>query len=75
MLFHKGMGNNTVGDPRCLPDMEVCRTRYVVESDVSQCLVENPDACEFAIRFGSGVVCRHQARRRFEKPDFPNPLE
>ena len=63
------MTHNTVSDQRRLPDAEVCRTRYVVPSAVSQCLVENPDACQYAIRFGSGVICRHPARRSFEKPD------
>ena len=63
------LSNNTVTNQSRLPDTEICRTRYVVQSDLSQCLVENPDACEFAIRFGSDVICRHPDRRSFEKTD------
>jgi hypothetical protein len=43
----------------------------VVQSDLLQCLVENPEACEFAIRFSSGVICRHPDRRSFEKTEKP----
>jgi hypothetical protein len=31
--------------------------------------VENPDACEYAVRFGFGVFCCHPDRRSFEKTD------
>ena len=36
--------------------------------ELSKCLVENPDACEFAVRIGSEVYCYHPHRFRFEKP-------
>jgi CheY-like chemotaxis protein len=61
--------DDTVSSQRRLPDPGICRTTYVVQSDLLQCLVENPNACEFAIRFSSGVICRHPDRRRFEKAD------
>jgi hypothetical protein len=73
--FSRLMSNNTVTNQSHLPDTEICRTRYVVQSDLSQCLVENSDACGFAIRFGSGVICRHPQRRSFEKTDPPLPLQ
>jgi hypothetical protein len=34
--------------------------------DLSKCLVENPNGCEFAVRFGSGVYCHHHDRRMVE---------
>jgi hypothetical protein len=67
--FSRSVTNDTVSDQKRLPDLEICRTAYVAQSDVSQCLVDNPDACQFAIRYGSGVICRHYARRRLEKSD------
>src|SRR5208283_182384 len=54
IAFPRSMTHNTVSNQRSLPDTEICRTTYIAPADVSQCLVENPDACEFAIRFGSG---------------------
>ena len=73
--FSRGVTNDTATDQKRLPDSEICRTAYVAQSDVSQCLVDNPDACQFAIRYGSGVICRHYARRRFERsgPLAPPP--
>jgi len=35
----------------------------------SDFLVENPDACEYAVRFDFGVFCCHPDRRSFEKTD------
>jgi len=67
----RSMTNNTVSGHKCLPDTEICRTGYVMQSDLSQCLVESPDTCPYATRFGSGVICRHPDRRRFEKTDSP----
>jgi hypothetical protein len=62
------MADNTVRDQKGFADLEKCRTRYLGQSlDFSDCLVENPDRCEYALRFGSGVLCRHPDRRSFEK--------
>jgi hypothetical protein len=70
MLFLGGMTDNTVGNQRPLADPEKCRTRYLGQSlDFSDCLVETPDGCKYALRFGSGVLCRHPNRRSFEKID------
>jgi hypothetical protein len=60
----------TVSNQRRLPDPKICRTRYLGQSlDLSKCLMENPDLCEYAVRFDSGVCCRHPDRRSFEKTD------
>ena len=53
-----------------LPDPERCLTRHLGHSpDFSDCLVHNPYACEYAVRFGSGVFCSHPERRSFEAAD------
>ena len=66
------MTDDTVSKQRHLPDPEICRTRYLGETlDFSDCLVENPEACEYALRFGSGILCRHPDRRSFEKAGKP----
>jgi len=66
----RSMIDNTVSNQRRLPDPEKCRTRYLGQTFCfSDCLVENPDACECAVRFGFGVFCRHPDRRSFEKTD------
>jgi hypothetical protein len=69
--FSGSMTNDAVSNQRRRPDTEICRTTYVAQSDLLQCLVEDPDACEFAIRFDSGVICRHPDRRDFENPRNP----
>jgi hypothetical protein len=64
------MNTNTVSNLRRLPDPEVCRIRCLEQvPDLSKCLVEDPDGCEFAVRFGSGdaVLCVHPDRLGFEK--------
>ena len=66
------MTNDTVRNQRRVPDPEKCRTRYLWPPlDFSECLVKNPDGCEYAVHFGSGVICRHPDRRSFEKTDRP----
>jgi len=50
-----------------LPDPERCLTRHLGETlDFSDCLVKNPDDCEYGVRYRSGVFCRHPDRRSFE---------
>ena len=61
---------DTVSKQRSLPDPEICRTRYRGESlDISYCLVENPEGCEYAVCFGSSVFCSQPDRHNFEKKD------
>jgi hypothetical protein len=71
VCYTQRMTNDTVSIQRRLPDTEKCQTSYVAHSELSQCLVENPDACQYATRFGSGVICRHPQRRSFENPQDP----
>ena len=71
-LFGERMTDKAISNQRRLPDSEICRTRYLGETlDFSDCLVENPEACEYALRFGSGILCRHPDRRSFEKAGKP----
>ena len=70
----RSMNNNTVSNLRRLPDPEICRIRSLAQfPDLSKCLVEDPDGCEFAVRFGSGdaVLCGHPDRRSFERKGLP----
>ena len=62
----------TVSNQRRLPNPKLCRTRYLERSpDLLECRVENPDACKYAVRVSSGVICRHPDRRSFEKTGLP----
>ncbi len=62
------MTDEIANNPRYLPDPEICRTRYLGQAlDLSECLVTNPDSCEFGARCDGSVVCRHPDGRRFEK--------
>ena len=66
------MTDHTVSNQRRLPDPERCRTGYLGHTLVfSDCLVNNPEACEYAVRFGCCVYCRHPDRRSFEKKGLP----
>jgi len=57
---------------RHLPDPEICRTRYLGGTlPFSDCLVENPEGCEYARRFRYCVSCTHPDRRKFEAPRKP----
>ncbi len=64
------MNNDTISKQTCLPDPEICRTTSVEQfSESSNCLVEKPDSCGFAVCLGSGVYCYHPDRFSFEKPE------
>jgi hypothetical protein len=61
------MTNETASNQRRLPDPEICRTRCLGPTlYISECLVQDPYSCEFAVRFGSANFCRHPDRRSFE---------
>jgi len=54
-----------------LPDPKICQTKYLGQAlDFSKCLVENPEACKYAVGFSGGVICDHPHRRWFEKPEL-----
>jgi hypothetical protein len=73
MLLLWNMIVDTDSNRKRLPDPKKCRTRYLGPSlPFSDCLVENLNGCEYGVRFGFGVICRHPDRRSFEKTD---PLE
>jgi hypothetical protein len=64
----RSMTGDTVSNQRRLPDPEICRTRYLGQPlDFSKCLVKDPNGCEYAVRYGSGIYCHHADRRSFEK--------
>ena len=66
------MADDAVGKQRQLPDPDICCTKHLGPGlDLSICLVDNPDACQYAVRFGSTVLCRHPDRRSFEKLGKP----
>ena len=70
--INRSMTDDTVSNQRRLPDPKICRTAYLGQSlDFSDCLVENPEACKYALRFGSGILCRHPDQRSFEKVRKP----
>jgi hypothetical protein len=54
------MTDDTLSNRRRVPDREICRTRKVGGYlDFTYCLVETPNACEHAVRFGDDVLCRY----------------
>jgi hypothetical protein len=62
------MTDETVSNQRPVPDPKKCRTMYLGQTlAFSSCLAENPNGCEYALRFASCVFCCHPERRRFEK--------
>jgi hypothetical protein len=65
------MNNNTISNQRCLPDPEICQTRFLGQPfDFCKCLVENPEACEHAVvGYNPSVICWHPDRRSFEKTE------
>jgi len=66
------MIDNTASEQRRLPDPRICRTRYLGKSlGFTDCLVDNPDGCEYALRLASGVICRHPDRREFDETHPP----
>ena len=71
LFIFKMTTDNTASSQRPLPDPEKCRTRYLGKLlGLTECLVENPDSCEFAVRFSSGVSCFHPERRSFDRADL-----
>jgi hypothetical protein len=66
------MIETAVSTERRLPDPALCRTRYLGQDlPFSDCLVENPDSCKYALRFPHCVSCSHPDRRKFEPPRKP----
>jgi hypothetical protein len=66
------MTDATVSSQKRLPDPEICRTMRVDQFlELSRCQVEDPDACEYGVRFGFSVYCYHPDRFKFEKTDSP----
>ena len=66
------MTDETVNNQRRLPDPEICRTRYERQSFGStDCLVESPGGCEYAVRSVSGFHCYHPDRHSFAKTGKP----
>jgi hypothetical protein len=66
------MTDDTVSNQRRFPDPEKCRTRYLGKSlGFTKCLMENSDACPYAVRFASGVSCYHPDRRSFDRTGLP----
>ncbi len=64
------MTDDKVSNQRHLQDPERCLTRHLGETlDFSDCLVKGPYACEYSVRYTSGVYCRHPDRRSFEATD------
>jgi hypothetical protein len=64
----KNSDDNTVRNQRRLPDPEICRTRSERQTFGStDCLVENPSGCEYAVRSVSGFHCYHPDRHCFAK--------
>ena len=62
------MTDNTVSNQQRFPDPEKCRTMHLGQTlGFSSCLTENPDGCEYTLRFATCVFCRHPDRRSFEK--------
>ena len=47
-----------------LPDSENCRAKQLTSLDYElvDCLVKHP-LCNFALHFGSGLLCRHPQRK------------
>lgn len=64
----KAMTDDNFSNQRRLPERGRCETMYLEQfPDLSKCLVEDSDVCEFAVRFRSGVYCYHPDRFSFEK--------
>jgi hypothetical protein len=74
-VIARSMMGGTVSNRKRLPDPETCRTIHLEQfPELSKCLVEDPDACKYAVRIGSGVYCYNPHRFRFEKTLEP-PLK
>lgn len=45
------------------PDMAICKAENIGLRGYADCLVEpHPYTCEYAVPFGSGILCRHPQR-------------
>jgi hypothetical protein len=66
------MTDDTFSKQRPVPHRERCRTRYETDAfGFTECLMETPSGCEYAVRSVSGFHCYHPDRHSFEKA---NPL-
>ena len=55
--------------PVSLPDPLVCRTRVLgPEGAPFQCLVPNPNGCQYALPAVTRVYCFHPDRSKLEQP-------
>jgi len=62
------MIDTTVSNQRRLPDPGICRTKCLGQPlDLSKCMVENPEGCQYAVAVRSSFLCHHPDRRSFEK--------
>ena len=62
--------DDSVSNQKRLPDLKKCRTRCLGQAlDFSKCLVEDPEACMYAVSFSGGVICSHPHQSWFEKTD------
>lgn len=69
------MTDDTVSYQSPAPDIKRCRTMYLGKTlNFSSCLAENPNGCEYTLRFASCVFCCHPKRRGFEKAPAAMPL-
>ena len=72
MVITAIIGDDTVSKQRHIPDPKICRTRSERHPfDFTDCLVESPGGCEYAVRSVSGFHCYHPDRRNFEKAGPP----
>jgi len=42
-----------------LPDARTCRARGIGLRDYAECLVDDSQGCQYALRFGLGFLCKH----------------
>ena len=47
---------------RRLPDPAICRAKHAGFDDYADCLVDAPDDCRYALRFGFRHLCQHPER-------------
>ncbi len=52
---------------RVLPDPDICHTRRVKFSHLSECLASASVQCPYAVPAGRGFFCSHPDRCQFEK--------
>src|SRR5258706_15464426 len=67
--------DDTMSNQRQLPDPEICRTRYMGKSlGFTDCLVENPNGCPFAVILPSCVSCFDPDRQSFDATVHLDPV-